>query len=56
MYLDHRVTVKIARILDMVDLSAMLLDYKTKKDVAVTDAPKISLDDRFDALEHALDL
>ena len=27
MYLDHRVTVKIARILDMVDLSAMLLDY-----------------------------
>jgi len=36
--------------------SAMLLDYKTKKDVAVTDAPKISLDDRFDALEHALDL
>lgn len=36
--------------------SAMLLDYKTKKDVTVTDAPKISIDDRFDALEHALDL
>ena len=27
MYLDHRVTVKIARILDMIDLSALLLDY-----------------------------
>ena len=26
MYLDHRITVKIARILDMVDLSALLLD------------------------------
>lgn len=26
MYLDHRVTVKIARILDMIDLSALLLD------------------------------
>ena len=36
--------------------SAMLLDYKTKKNVTVTDAPKISIDDRFDALEHALDL
>ena len=36
--------------------SAMLLDYKTKKDVTVTNAPKISLEDRFDALEHALDL
>ena len=27
MYLDHRVTAKIARILDMIDLSALLLDY-----------------------------
>lgn len=27
MYLDHRVTGKIARILDMIDLSALLLDY-----------------------------
>ena len=27
MYLDHRITVKIARILDMIDLSALLLDY-----------------------------
>ena len=27
MYLDHRVTVKIARILNMIDLSALLLDY-----------------------------
>ena len=27
MYLDHRVTVKIARILDMIDLSALLLDH-----------------------------
>lgn len=27
MYLDHRVTVKIARILDMIDLSALLLDF-----------------------------
>ena len=26
MYLDHRITIKIARILDMVDLSALLLD------------------------------
>lgn len=26
MYLDHRVTVKIARVLDMIDLSALLLD------------------------------
>ena len=26
MYLDHRVTVKIARILNMVDMSALLLD------------------------------
>ena len=26
MYLDHRVTVKIARILNMIDLSALLLD------------------------------
>ena len=26
MYLDHRITVKIARILDMVDLSALMLD------------------------------
>ena len=26
MYLDHRITVKIARILDMIDLSALLLD------------------------------
>ena len=27
MYLDHRITVKIARILDMIDLSALLLDF-----------------------------
>ncbi len=27
MYLDHRITVKIARILDMIDFSALLLDY-----------------------------
>ena len=27
MYLDHRVTIKIARILNMIDLSALLLDY-----------------------------
>ena len=26
MYLDHRITIKIARILDMIDLSALLLD------------------------------
>ena len=26
MYLDHRVTVKIARILNMIDMSALLLD------------------------------
>ena len=26
MYLDHRITLKIARVLDMVDLSAMLMD------------------------------
>ena len=26
MYLDHRITLKIARILDMIDLSALLLD------------------------------
>ena len=26
MYLDHRVTAKIARILNMIDLSALLLD------------------------------
>ena len=25
MYLDHRITMKIARVLDMVDLSAMLM-------------------------------
>ena len=28
MYLDHRITVKIARILDMVDMSALLLDER----------------------------
>ena len=26
MYLDHRVTVKIARVLNMIDMSALLLD------------------------------
>ena len=26
MYLDHRVTIKIARILNMIDMSALLLD------------------------------
>lgn len=26
MYLDHRITLKIARVLDMIDLSALLLD------------------------------
>ena len=26
MYLDHRITIKIARVLDMVDMSALLLD------------------------------
>ena len=28
MYLDHRVTAKIARILDMIDLSALLLSLR----------------------------
>ena len=45
MYLDHRVTVKIARVLNMIDLSALLLDSSgnvTAKNTASSSYPYLS--------------
>ena len=43
MYLDHRITIKIARVLDLVDMSALLLDANGSVNVRWSPSGKITL-------------
>lgn len=54
-YDDVEVLLERATALGRAGAGSILLDYKNKKNDTIASAPEISLDDRFDALEHALD-